>query len=102
MLCSCPCSAPRRKLTPEQQEVMTKMIKSLAIDRKNTTSRKRKLTCAPDQRTSVQVIGWLGMVVFGLLFGVIVAMDISSVCCRKHKRAGDKQNQVRKKAVKND
>ncbi|KAL8617174.1 hypothetical protein ACOMHN_014344 [Nucella lapillus] len=78
----------------EQRRVLSQLLKTLAVDHRNTTSYKRKYTSVPDQRRSAQTIGCLGVVVLVLVLAVIVGIDISAMWCERPQRVEPHYNDV--------
>ena len=55
---------------------VTKIRNALIIDKKKLSSTKRKLTSAPDKRTSASVVGYTGVLVLTLVLGIVIVSDI--------------------------
>ncbi|KAL8573230.1 hypothetical protein ACOMHN_006642 [Nucella lapillus] len=96
MLCPCSCMAAGPGLTADQQAVMSRLMNSLVTNRTNTSSHRRKLTSAPDTRKSAQMMGCVGLVVLVGVFGLVVVMDLTALCCGAYWRAGGNKVQVEK------
>ncbi|XP_071128123.1 uncharacterized protein [Mytilus edulis] len=65
------------------------------VDKKTTSSYKRKLVSAPDDRTSAIVVGWVGVIVLTVVIATIVSLDCINIC----QKAGKKK---RKRSVRDN
>ncbi|CAC5367390.1 unnamed protein product [Mytilus coruscus] len=80
--CYCPCSltvASSSITTEELQAKIDQIQTELTVDRKETSSYKRKLTSAPDNRVSAQSIGYVGVVILTVVIGLLVIIDIPTL-----------------------
>lgn len=81
--CVCPCSkVNNQNLTDDEllqflTENLDELKQALQIDPKTTKAAQAKKTCAPDDRNSSQIMGWLGSIVIGIGVGFLVLSDIT-------------------------
>ena len=50
------------------------------VERNATSNYRRTLISAGDDRQSAAMIGWVGVMVLVLVFGFVVALDITKAC----------------------
>lgn len=50
------------------------------VERNSTSNYRRTLISAGDDRQSAAMIGWVGVMVLVLVFGFVVALDITKAC----------------------
>ena len=68
---------------------VNKITDALIIDKKKLSSTKRKLTSAPDKRTSASVVGYTGVLVLTLVLGIVIVSDIVNyISCTKKRKTG--------------
>ncbi|XP_071119854.1 uncharacterized protein [Mytilus edulis] len=80
--CYCPCSATVASSSITTEELQAKIDKiqtELTVDKKETSSYKRKLTSAPDNRVSAQSIGYVGVVILTIVIGLLIVIDIPTL-----------------------
>ena len=75
---------PRNTTAAEQEEAIAQLKSELTVDEAHTSQHRRKYESATDSRPSSQTIGYLGVIFLTAALGLIVAIDISSLCCRAH------------------
>ncbi|CAC5419465.1 unnamed protein product [Mytilus coruscus] len=81
--CVCPCSkVNNQNLTNDEllqflSEHLEELKQVLQIDPKSTKAAQAKKMCAPDDRNSSQIMGWLGSIVIGIGVGFLVLSDIT-------------------------
>ena len=80
--CYCPCTlslASSTITTEELQAKIEQMQTELTVNRKETSSYKRKLTSAPDDRVSAKSIGYVGVVILTVVTGLLVCIDLPTI-----------------------
>ncbi|XP_071119850.1 uncharacterized protein [Mytilus edulis] len=80
--CYCPCSASVASSSITTEELQAKIDKiqtELTVDKKETSSYKRRLTSAPDNRVSAQSIGYVGVVILTIVIGLLIVIDIPTL-----------------------
>ncbi|VDI05358.1 Hypothetical predicted protein [Mytilus galloprovincialis] len=80
--CYCPCSATVASSSITTEELQAKIDKiqtELTVDKKETSSYKRRLTSAPDNRVSAQSIGYVGVVILTIVIGLLIVIDIPTL-----------------------
>ncbi|XP_076116914.1 uncharacterized protein LOC143084432 [Mytilus galloprovincialis] len=80
--CYCPCSATVASSSITTEELKAKIDKiqtELTVDKKETSSYKRRLTSAPDNRVSAQSIGYVGVVILTIVIGLLIVIDIPTL-----------------------
>ena len=66
--------------SPEAIErIVQQLVKELSVDRKNTSSYRRRLISAKDDRPSAQGIGYIGVIILVSVIGSIVVMDLGTL-----------------------
>ncbi|VDI27532.1 Hypothetical predicted protein [Mytilus galloprovincialis] len=81
--CECPCSKVNNQNLSDDEllefltENLEELQQALQIDPKSTKAAQAKKICAPDDRNSSQIMGWLGGIVIGIGVGFLVLSDIT-------------------------
>ncbi|XP_052075031.1 uncharacterized protein LOC127712562 [Mytilus californianus] len=76
----CPCIFGNGTVTIETLDARIEQLKTvLQIDKKETSSYVRKLTCAKDSRPSAKNIGYIGILILVIVFGSIIMSDLISL-----------------------
>lgn len=78
--CSCTLTLSSSSITNAELQAKIEQIKTeLTVDKKETSSYKRKLTSAPDNRVSAQSIGYVGVIILSIVVGLLVCIDIPTL-----------------------
>ena len=77
-MCICACSV-KNQTSEEIRQELEQIVASLTVNKKLTSSYKRKLNSAEDSRASSRYIGYLGVVFIAVVFGSIVLIDLSKL-----------------------
>lgn len=78
--CSCTLTLSSSSITNAELQAKIEQIKTeLTVDKKKTSSYKRKLTSAPDNRVSARSIGYVGVIILSIVVGLLVCIDISTL-----------------------
>ncbi|XP_025115824.1 uncharacterized protein LOC112577093 isoform X2 [Pomacea canaliculata] len=77
-MCPCDCRVSRHNATASKDDYMDRLA-DLAIETSNLSSTRRKLHSAPDSRASAKAIGYFGVALVTVIFGLLVIPDVVNV-----------------------
>lgn len=77
-MCPCDCRVSRHNATASKDDYMDRLA-DLAIETSNLSSTRRKLHSAQDSRASAKAIGYFGVALVTVIFGLIFIPDVVNV-----------------------